>query len=112
VCEREASRTGRTVEQCVSEFLLKHGHRPLPELTDSSAARHRSEWNGIWGQGVAATPVQRITQKSIIRLHKCMRHESNIRGDCLLVHLSGISFAMLDYFDRMLRCRAHDMVWI
>jgi hypothetical protein len=55
VCEREASRTGRTVEQCVSEFLLKHGHRPLPELTDSSAARHRSEWNGIWGQGVAAT---------------------------------------------------------
>jgi hypothetical protein len=24
VCEREASRTGRIVEQCVSEFLLKH----------------------------------------------------------------------------------------
>ncbi|MEN3001074.1 MAG: hypothetical protein ABDI19_04435 [Armatimonadota bacterium] len=33
-CERIAARTGRTVEQCVMEFLLKYGPRPAPVLSE------------------------------------------------------------------------------
>lgn len=34
VCERMAARTGRTVEACVMEFLLKYGPRPAPVLSE------------------------------------------------------------------------------
>jgi len=34
VCERMAARTGRTVESCVMEFLLKYGPRPAPVLSE------------------------------------------------------------------------------
>ena len=33
-CEREAAITGRSVEQCVMEFLLKYGPRPQPKLSE------------------------------------------------------------------------------
>ncbi len=33
-CEAIAARTGRTVEYCVMEFLLKYGERPEPVLTE------------------------------------------------------------------------------
>jgi hypothetical protein len=44
-CEREAALTGRTVEQCVMEFLLKYGPRPQPVLSEEErcAAMQRLE---------------------------------------------------------------------
>jgi len=44
-CEREAAITGRSVEQCVMEFLLKYGPRPQPKLSEEErrAAMERLE---------------------------------------------------------------------
>jgi hypothetical protein len=56
VCEREASRTGRTVEQCVMEFLLKHAPRPAPVLTDEQRRQAQERLERYLGAGMSGDP--------------------------------------------------------
>ena len=36
-CRRMAAKTGRTVEECVLEFLVTHGPKPRPKLTEEES---------------------------------------------------------------------------
>jgi hypothetical protein len=56
VCEREALRTGRTVEQCVSEFLLKHAPHPVPELTEEQRRQALERLERYLGAGCSGDP--------------------------------------------------------
>jgi hypothetical protein len=56
VCEREAAQTGRTVEQCVMEFLLKHAPRPAPALTDEQRRQAQVRLERYLGAGMSGDP--------------------------------------------------------
>jgi hypothetical protein len=56
VCEREAAQTGRTVEQCVMEFLLKHAPRPAPALTDEQRRQAQERLERYLGAGRSGDP--------------------------------------------------------
>jgi len=56
VCEQEALRTGRTVEQRISEFLLKHGPQPRPELTKEQRRQALERLERYLGAGCSGDP--------------------------------------------------------
>ncbi len=44
VCQQMAEKQGRTVEECVMEFLLKYGPKPRPKLTEEES---RAAWERL-----------------------------------------------------------------
>lgn len=40
-CREMAQKTGRTVEQCVMEFMLKYGPRPQPPSSEAKQRKRR-----------------------------------------------------------------------
>lgn len=44
VCQQMAVKYGRTVEECVMEFLLKYGPKPRPKLTEEES---RAAWERL-----------------------------------------------------------------
>ncbi len=43
-CQQMARKYGRTVEECVLEFMLKYGPKPRPQLTEEEA---RAAWERL-----------------------------------------------------------------
>jgi hypothetical protein len=43
-CQQMARKYGRTVEECVMEFMLKYGPKPRPKLTEEEA---RATWERL-----------------------------------------------------------------
>ena len=55
-CERIAARTGRTVEECVMEFLLKHGSRPAQVLSEEQRRQAKERIERYLGAGCSGDP--------------------------------------------------------
>ena len=52
-CRRMAAKYGKTVEACVLEFLVKHGPKPRPKLTEEES---RAAWERLlWHAGAVSS---------------------------------------------------------
>lgn len=55
-CERIAARTGRAVEQCVMEFLLKYGPRQEPAWSEEQRRQVMERLERYLGAGYGGDP--------------------------------------------------------